>query len=255
MSLVRIAIRRCALEALRGRTLVGTNVLDSEIGALDVNADGALRTDKDRPFITIYTDAAKSSDNDLRSFVVNGETEIIFEAGIATPHVVSDPNTDEAVLVPGLPATDANFEINLDLTVRQIFDVLSDPLNEWAELFRSFLYSHVQITRARTSGDTDGVRLAAHQVKLLASIISDPVAGVPLKPQSPMARFLTKCEAEVIPREPSFSVTLDLMRAQIAGDGAARMAAMQRFGLCLAEANAMLLTLPDGGADVSEQSP
>ena len=26
-------------EALRGRTLVGTNVLDSEIGALDVNAD------------------------------------------------------------------------------------------------------------------------------------------------------------------------------------------------------------------------
>lgn len=55
MSLIRIAARMAAVRALRGRTLVGDNVLDSQIGALDVGADGELRTEEDKPFISVYT--------------------------------------------------------------------------------------------------------------------------------------------------------------------------------------------------------
>ena len=53
MSLIRYAVRVAAVEAVRGRTLVAGNVLDSENGSLDVLADGTLRTDQDRPFSSI----------------------------------------------------------------------------------------------------------------------------------------------------------------------------------------------------------
>lgn len=39
MSLARIALRIAAVEALKGKTLVGDNVLDSPNGALDVQAE------------------------------------------------------------------------------------------------------------------------------------------------------------------------------------------------------------------------
>lgn len=54
--LARIALRMATIAALKGRTLVEDNVLDSEITALDADADGNLTTDQKRPFISIYTD-------------------------------------------------------------------------------------------------------------------------------------------------------------------------------------------------------
>ena len=63
MSLTMMALRIAAVQALKaGGTLVGDNVLDSQISAIDQTADGQLRSDQQRPFIAVYTDAAKSQD-------------------------------------------------------------------------------------------------------------------------------------------------------------------------------------------------
>lgn len=249
MSLIRIALRICALQAVKGRTLVGDNVLDSEIGALETSAAGELKTPQEKQFVSVYTDDSKQlSGLELRSLTASGEIDLVFEAGVATPHVISDPDTDEKVIMNGLPAADANFEFYLDLTLRQIADALADPKNEWAAIFNSLILRIEKCQRARISGDTNGVRLAAHQMKITVAAIAEPVAGQSLKAGTPMAAFFAKCESDLVHREPDMEKKIALMKAQIAGNDDELAAAMRRYGITHNEADAMLLTLPDGGA-------
>ncbi|NSY44957.1 hypothetical protein G6M03_16800 [Agrobacterium tumefaciens] len=249
MSLVCIALRICAVQAVKGRTLVGDNVLDSEIGALETSAAGELKTPEEKQFVSVYTDESKQmSGLELRSLIASGEIDLVFEAGVATPHLVTDPDTDEKVIMAGLPATDANFEFYLNMTLRQIVDALADPDNEWAALFNRLVFKFVKSHRSRISGDTNGVRLAAHQIKITVEPISEPVARQPLKPDSPMAAFFAKCERDLVHSEPDMANKIALMKAQIAGNDEELAAAMRRYGMTHSEADAMLLTLPDGGA-------
>lgn len=262
MSLNRIAARIAAVQALRGRTLVGDNVLDSQIGALDVAADGSLRTDEERPFISIYTDAAKIDGDEaaLRAFVVNGETEFVFEAGVTAAHVETD-DTGVSTIYPGIPGTDAAFEVHLDLTMRQIGDALSDPENEWAEIFRKFISHFVKVERARTSGAENGVRLAAQQLRVTAVLRPDPVRGVELKPAHPLAMFFAKAATVTVPNpahdpddenspatipDPVVAAQVALMQAQLSGAEYEWQSMMRRYGLTRTEADNLLLTTPEG---------
>lgn len=245
MSLVRIALRICAVQALRGKTLVGDNVLDSEIGALETTADGALKTTKDRPFISVYTDDSKVKDgHDLRSFCQNGQIEIVFEAGIATPHLVTNDDTDQTEVMNGLPATDAAFEFHLDMVMRQIGGALTDPKNEWAEIFRNLIVSNASYQRSRISGDTNGVRLAAHQLRVTANIVADPSIGFDLP--TAMARFFEKCERDLVLTDPGVATKVSVMRAMLSGSEGDLDAAMRRYGMTHSEADAMLLTPVEG---------
>lgn len=248
MSLNRIAARIAAVQALRGRTLVGDNVLDSQIGALDVAADGSLRTDEDRPFISVYADAAKSDDNVHRSWVDNGPTEFLFEMGITAAHTEMDEATGETTLLGvGIPATDANFEFTLDVVARQVGDTLTDPKNEWAEIFRKFLRGIDRIERARTSGDGSGIRLAAQQLKVTGDLIADPVRGVELKPAHPLAMFFVKAE-----EAPELATMVTLMQAQLSGAEYGWQTDMRRYGMTRTEADNLLLIPPAGAeADIT----
>ncbi|EPR19752.1 hypothetical protein L905_21600 [Agrobacterium sp. TS43] len=249
MSLVCIALRICAVQAVKGRTLVGDNVLDSEIGALETSSAGELNTPEEKQFVSVYTDEGRQMTGlELRSLIASGEIDLVFEAGVATPHLVSDPETDEKVIMAGLPATDANFEFYLNMTLRQIADALADPKNEWAAIFNRLVLKFVKSQRSRISGDTNGVRLAAHQIKITVEPVAEPVAGHPLKPGTPMAAFFAKCESDLVHREPDMVKKIALMKAQIAGNDEELAAAMRRYGMTHSEADAMLLTLPDGGA-------
>ena len=243
MSLIRIAARIAAVQALKGQTLVGDNVLDSQIGALDVAADGSLRSDEEKPFISVYTDYAKTEENELRAAVPNGTTEFLFEAGITAAMAMTDPDTDESVIYPGIPGTDAAFEFHLDMVMRQIGDVLTDPQNEWAEIFRSFHRGNMKIERARTSQDNSGVRLAAQQMRVTVDLISDPPARQALPPQHKLARFFTKA-AEL----PELASRIALMQSALSGTQYSWQASIQRYGMTYAEADSMLLT-PLSGAE------
>ncbi|WHA42555.1 hypothetical protein [Agrobacterium larrymoorei] len=219
-------------------------MLDSEIGALDQSENGVLRTDK--PFISVYADDSKLLDGlELRSLIKSGQVDLNFEAAVASSQTVTDPNTDESVIYEGVAATDANFEFHLDLTMRQIADTLADPNNDWAVLFSNLILKFEKAQRSRISGDSNGLRLAAHQLKLTVGAVAEPVRGEPLKDASPLARFFAKCETDLIPRIPEMEKKIALMKAQIEGSNDDLTGAMRRFGMIHSEADAMLLT-PSG---------
>lgn len=244
MSLNRIAARIAVVQALKGNTLVGDNVLDSQIGALEEAADGSIRTDEPRPFISVYTDAAKADGKDVmvRSLSLNGDTEFLFEAGVTAAHVETD-DTGVSTIYPGIPGTDAAFEVHLDIIMRQIGDTLADPTNEWAEIFRKFISHYEKVERARTSGAENGVRLAAQQLRVTAVLRADPVRGEPLKDTHPLAMFFAKAATL---DDPVVTAQVALMQAQLAGTPFSWQLDMARYGMTRTEADNLLLTTPEG---------
>lgn len=255
MSLIRIAARIAAVQALKGNTLVGDNVLDSEIGALDVTADGDVRTDEDKPFITVYTDTGttKNANGELRAMLMNGETEFLFEAGITAAHTETDQETGESTLIGiGIPATDSAFEFHLDMVARQIGDALTDPENAWADVFRKFTRSFIAVERMRVSNDNQGVRLAAQQVKITVDLIVDPPRGVALNAAHPLAVFFALA-ADL--DDVNVATQVALMQAQLAGTDLPWLADMRRYGMTRTEAENLLIVPSDGvdeDVDISE---
>lgn len=180
MSLARIAIRIAAVEALKGKTLVGDRVLDSQISALEADADGNIQIDEETPFIAVYTDAGSTINEEIADnwMTANGETELVFEIGITAAMMETDPDTGVAAIVGiGIPSTDRNLEFFLDMTARQIADALRDEGNAWASIFRSLYYHVVKIERLRAASEAKGVRLAGQQIRLAVHILDDPLKG------------------------------------------------------------------------------
>jgi hypothetical protein len=244
MSLVRIAARFAAVQALKGKTLVGNNVLDSQIGAIDIAADGAVRTDREEPFISVYCDGGTNANTDaaLRATRMNGATTFLFEAAYTAAYTAVDEETGAAETLEGIPATDASFEFYLDLVMRQIGDALTDPRNEWAEVFRRLCVRFGTVERARTSGDGSGARLAAHQLKLVADLLPDPVQGLPAD-GTPMAEFFRLAEAL---NNPATTAKVALMKATLAGELTDWETTLKRYGIARDEGDAMLITVPEG---------
>ncbi|WP_099864727.1 hypothetical protein [Pararhizobium haloflavum] len=237
MSLARIALRLAVVEALKGRTLVGAHVLDSQIGALEADGDGNVRTDQEQPFIAVYTDAATvSSDIELRSLGGNGTTELVIEAGITVAMTIRDPETKDLVVHQGIPAADDALEFHLDMVMRQVADVLSDPDNEWAEIARSLTYRYRKVERLRTSSDQGSVRLAGHQLRITLDLIDDPITGAALEAATPMARLLDRLD------ESGSSVLVAkaaLMRAQVGGTDPDWKILQRRHGMTAGELRAL----------------
>lgn len=254
MSLVRIAARLAAVHALKGNTLVEDNVLDSQIAALDVDADGQVILGADnavsKKFISVYSDASETGEQaraGIRSLSDNGHTSFLFEVGVAAAFAVVDPETDEAVLFEGIPATDTAFEFYLDLVMRQIVDALLDSTDGgWADIFRSLFVDFRSLGRIRASGDSKGARLAAHQLIVRGQMIAEPICGVTLKPEHPLMRFFAKAETV---HDETLSAQIALMRAQLSGDATDMDVALRRFGLTRAEADALHVSPVNGATE------
>ncbi len=231
----RTALRIATIEALKGKTLVGQNVLDSEIGALDVAADGRIRSDQEKPWIAVYTDAAKAEEClELRALYRSGITALTIETGITGAMTVTDPETGACEVMPGLRATDRALEFYLDCVGRQIATALSDPLNSWSEVWRALSSRIVRIERKRTSDETSGTRIAAHQLVVMVDLLPDPVFGDPIAPTSIWARLFEKMAAAQHP----YLATMQLLAGSPDG---VRMheAQRRRFGMTLEEARAL----------------
>lgn len=240
MSLIRIAIRTAAVEALKGRTLVGDNVLDSEIGVIDVSADGELNVESTRPFIAVYSEVSLADLNDvnLRSLTQNGNVELVFEAGLTAAMVETD-NTGNSVLIGvGFPDTDRAMERQLDLVIRQIFDALSDPDNEWAQIFKGLSLRFIQVRRGRISTTDSGIRRAAQQITLKVDLIADPVKGEPEKADSPFGRFL---HHTAMSGNQELQKLAQLMREQLEPQSNANTVDQRRYGHTSEERDALLL--------------
>lgn len=240
--LAKIAWRMATVAALKGATIVGSNVLDSEIGALEVGADGQLRTDQETPFHSVYVDGAKleqSSDNVLRALHASGLADLTIETGITTTMTEIDDATGASTIVGiEIPATDAAFEFFLDCAGREVVNALTDPNNEWAEIWRSLTAKIVKIDRKRTSDATNGTRIAAHQLIITAELLPDPVFGEPVRDGSVWHRFFAKLSEDDDP------IVVKKREALLAllGDPATTLASeaqRRRFGMTLAEVRAL----------------
>lgn len=235
MSLTRIALRIAAVEALKGRTLVGNNVLDTPNGALDIQADGTLRSDKDKPFISVFTDQGKVERVTGRSLTENGMCDIIFEMGVSLAMLETDDDTGATTIVGiNIPASDRNQEFFLDIVQRQICDALTDPLNPWADLYRSLHYRIVKIEFAGARNADDGQRLAGHQMRLTVELADDPVAGEPLSADTPFMKFLTALEGL-----DGYAAQAATLRAFVTGSIDDRQRLQRRHGLTAAELDAL----------------
>lgn len=248
--LARIALRLAAVEAVRGKTDFGDSVFDSRIGVFDDAGQIVDEAARKKPFIAVYSDAGReeAADINARFLNANGATDLLFETGIAQSMVVTDPDTDEQVLVTGVPVTDEAMELQLDLVARQITDALTDPDDEWAEIFCGLFFRVVKIERARTSS-ADGTRVAAQQIRLTVELIEDPVRGEPLDEEAPFARFLTKLETMPAP----YPVYAAMMRAQIEGSNRPWETAQRRLGLTREEL--LALGLGPIAGDVERATP
>ncbi|HEV7418062.1 MAG TPA: hypothetical protein VGN98_18080, partial [Tianweitania sediminis] len=143
--------------------------------------------------------------------------DLVIEIGMSGAMTEQDPETDEATLVGiSVPATDRNVEFYLDVIQRQVFDALTDPDNEWAEVYRGLHYSvdKVEFVGARTNDD--GAKMAGRQVRLTVALADDPVRGEALDPETPLLQFLTKLEA-VGGDEPTYQMQAAVLRSLLTG--------------------------------------
>ncbi|MDQ0314847.1 hypothetical protein [Amorphus orientalis] len=216
MSFVRMGLRIAAVEAVKGATLIGDRVLDSEIAALSTDANGAIRTDQEKPFISIYTDDGEMvlDSGAPGGLHENGTIDLVFEMGIAASMTVRNPETGESEVLTGVPATDRAFEVHADLVCRQIADALADRTNPWAEVFRGLRARVLKVRRARANSTEHAARLAAAQLKVTVELIDDPALGVPIDPDLPFGRLLALMETS---EDPVLSPTAALIRAHLAG--------------------------------------
>lgn len=201
MSLTMMALRIAAVQALKaGGTLVGDNVLDSQISAIDQTADGQLRSDQQRPFIAVYTDAAKAQDLGQTGLRSNGRVDIMFNCGVSVTMAETNKETGETQIVDLFPATDANLEAVLDALDVQISRVLTDPDNPWAQVFGDFVQAYVAKEHVRSSSSAENVRLAAGQTKLTVDVFADPRHGQPLAEGGPWPRFMALMAEHGVPQ-------------------------------------------------------
>ena len=215
--LSRIALRVCVQEALRdGSTLAGNNVLDSQFAALDVGSDGSIRTDQDRPFYSVYTDGGRiGAGNGFLSLFGEPTVELVIEAGISAAMLEQDPDSGQTQIIGiGLPDTDANMELTVDLMMRQAADVLTAPNMLWADMAREFLGDVKSIERSRIGQKVNGTRLAAQEMRITANLLQDPVRGTDLT-GTLFARFLDALQASGTPRLLKIKAAF---AAEIAGD-------------------------------------
>ncbi|MBP1852122.1 hypothetical protein [Rhizobium halophytocola] len=250
MSLARIALRIAAVEALKGQTLVGDNVLDSPNGALDIAADGTLRTDVDTPFISVYTAEGRHANVTGRTLVENGECDLVFELAIASAMTELDEETGASTIVGiGIPASDRSFEFFLDIVQRQIFDALTDPENVWAEIYRGLHYAVGKIEFSGARNTDDGQRLAGHQIRLTVMLADDPIKGEVLSDQSALMRFVAALEGS---DDASYQAQAATMRAVMCGGVDDRQMLQRIRGLTLAEAAALgEVPLDDAAATIN----
>lgn len=247
----RIALRMATVESLKGVTIVGSNVLDSEIGALEVGAAGALRTDQESPFIAVFTEASKLEGNKvngagIRSLHMSGPIDLVLEFGVTSAMTETNDETGATTIVGlEIPATDANLELLLDITERQIVNALTNPQNAWAEIFRGLHSAINKIDRRRTSS-AEGVKVAARQLAINLDLLPDPVYGEPVAASSIWAKFFAKLALDENPD----AVKKRAAMLALLGDPDTTLAGTaqrQRFVLTLDEVRALFDTAVEPG--------
>ena len=196
---------------------------NSRIGAIDIAADGTLEVNDDRVFLDVFTDDSETTETFPRDLAQNGELALNFESGITSAMVETDAQGQSTIVGVGIPATDDAFEATLDILDTQIRAALTDPDNEWAEVWRKLSTGISKIERKRVAAAEDGVRRAARQLRVTLKARPDPVFSEPLNPTSAFLLFRALVErdlsaamlsqVDMMMGVPAVSYSVDMIRA------------------------------------------
>ncbi len=248
MSLAALALRIATVQALKGRTWVGDNVRDSEIGAIDDNA-----ADAPQPFLVVYTDDGTFLPRgESRELLSGGTVGLAIELALTQRMLVevrapSDDNPSGEYTVDWrMPPTDAGLEITLNALGWQIRSTLASAEGEWPELWRSLALATANGQFLRGANAAEGMRFAGTSMKMLVEVPREPVPGRPLTPL--WVSFFDLCA-----KTPELIKTGAMLRAMIEtpAEPPEWLAIKQGWGLTLAEARALGLLPPPPSQSLS----
>ena len=244
MSLMRIALRMACVEAIRGNTFAGNNVLDSEMGAIDIAVDGTVDSERSAPFISIYTAEANGSDKGRLSLFGRMKTELVFDMAISAQMQRRD---DEGNLVigdlPVTPMSDRAYEVSIDVLQHEIIAALGSPKNEWAEIARQILTDNIEAIEISVGRSSSKTRLAARQIRITVDLPAGPT-NLPLSENHAFSMFLNKLDEgdEDEYRDEDFKGLATALRGVLTNDHAGWELDQFRYGMSETELDNLRLT-------------
>jgi hypothetical protein len=170
VSLLRAAIRACAVAALRDKTWAGSRVYDSDLRPF---ASAVLGQEAPQPYAVVYTDA------DDQSPVVNGKQmlsgqnrslSLVVEIGSA--NAIRKTGDGPTTIVFAL--TDEGQELAVDALDMQVtWALFNDPTSMWGQMFQRFWIDVRRAPSRRGGQNQQGVRFAARRLTYILQPIWD----------------------------------------------------------------------------------
>lgn len=237
----RLALRLCTVRALRGRTIAGRNVRDSEMAAIDEVA-AAHPT----PVIIVYTDDGRFATQGRDLWATAGDKRVdvgyqtlIIECVLTQRMQMTD---DDGVPIEGAvpPVLDAALAFNLDIMERQIYAALMAHGDGalWSEMWRKFAFEIGDRASQLGSSMREGVRFAGRQIRLSVKLPRDPAPGDTLGPLWTEFLVLMETDPDCAPLRP-------MILAALSGEPLPEwLEIARRYGLSRGEARAMQFAPP-----------
>lgn len=179
MSVVRQLLQICGVHAIRGKTLAGVEVHDSKITALS-----APFKDARRPLLILSieeSDQPEGRGNDGGLLGRSGDVSMLIQNAVFELQKISsaDGGKDEE-LEWVLGETDAAFEATINIIDHQWRAALTDPTNDWADIFRGLVINVGQIKDIRATDPDTGRRHSLRFTSVKLDVVPEPQFGRPL---------------------------------------------------------------------------
>lgn len=189
MSLIRAAIRACAVAALRDRTWAESRCFDSDMTAL---AD-AVYGGPPQPYVVVYTDT-DNLQGITGAELYNGDDRqlnLVLEIGVANAISVNNSDGSGNQIVLQFAATDQGMELAVDMVSMQCHAALfGDPGSQWGEILKQLCYRIMRVPSQRGGQASNGIRFAARRITYVVNTIWDIPPGVVPASTHPLMQFI-----------------------------------------------------------------
>lgn len=179
MELVDLALRLCAVRALRGATYCGAKVFDSEILPIE-----SVVERESTPFISVYTDSSKSESVDGKD-MLGAQRLVDLTLEVAVTSVGTEDDDTPALL----QRTDAAIEAQLNFISRQIHRALFAANGGWGDLFKRF-FRGVHRVETYRGAMAEGQRFAARKICFTLNALAEPPYGAPVGPWATLLEMM-----------------------------------------------------------------
>lgn len=170
MSLVALALRVATVQALKGRTIAGSRVIDSPLEPLDEAA-----SDERAPFIAVFIDR-EDSRPDVRNLLTSETRSFEIVLHVFLPERVEIEMDGQSLT---FDTGDTGGELVQNLVGRQIVRALQASTGPWPDLWRRFVVKIERyLSRPYLVEISPNVRLSAREVQLTVLALDEPDFGV-----------------------------------------------------------------------------